>query len=41
MRKFISQGIYFEPEEEEAENPIMGVRSGHDVLGFSDSHYRR
>ena len=41
MRKFIAQGIYFAPEEEEAEDPIMGVRSGHDVLGFSDSHYRR
>ena len=41
MRKFIAQGIYFEPEDEETDDPVMGVRSGHDVLGFSDSYYRR
>ena len=41
VRKFIAQGIYFEPEEEEVNDPVMGVRSGHDVLGFSDSYYRR
>ena len=39
MRKFIAQGIYFEPDEEDAFDPVMGTNRG--SIGFGDTFYRR
>ena len=39
MRKFIAQGIYFEPAEEDAFDPVMGTNRG--SIGFGDTYYRR
>ena len=39
MRKFISQGIYFEAAEEDALDPVMGTYKG--SIGFGDTYYRR
>ena len=35
MRKFIAQGIYFEPAAEDALDPVMGTNKG--SIGFGDS----
>ena len=39
MRKFIAQGIYFEPAEDDAFDPVMGTNKG--SIGFGDTFYRR
>ena len=39
VRKFIAQGIYFEPAEEDAFDPVMGTNRG--SIGFGDTFYRR
>ena len=38
-RHFIAPGCFFEPEEDEAINPIEGVNKG--SITFGDSFYRR
>ena len=39
MRKFIAQGIYFEPAEDDTFDPVMGTNKG--SIGFGDTFYLR
>ena len=41
MRKkhFIAPGCFFEPEEDEADNPVMGITK--ESISFGDAYYRR
>ena len=41
MRKkhFIAPGCFFEPEEDEADNPVIGVTKR--SISFGDTYYRR
>ena len=37
--KKVAPGCYFEPAEDEVEDPVVGVRKG--SITFEDPHYRR
>jgi hypothetical protein len=39
MKHFIAPGCFFEPEEDEADNPVIGVTKR--SISFGDTYYRR